>query len=189
MSRTPNRFVLPLVLFMGILSVSAASIFIRFAQKDAPSLAIAALRLTIASLILAPVAMTRFRAEMHKLQQHELLFGLLSGLFLAIHFATWISSLEYTSVASSVVLVSTGPLWVGLLSPAFLQPELFPRCFFRVGFDPCGGYHNRFVWCLHLESRLFLPLPIEYSARPGDAWQLAGAGGSLGNNRVLDNWS
>ena len=46
----------------------------------------------------------------------NLLLGLLSGIFLAIHFATWISSLEYTSVASSVVLVSTGPLWVALLS-------------------------------------------------------------------------
>jgi drug/metabolite transporter (DMT)-like permease len=42
---------------------------------------------------------------------------LLSGIFLALHFATWITSLEYTSVASSVVLVSTIPLWVALFSP------------------------------------------------------------------------
>ena len=43
--------------------------------------------------------------------------AVLSGLFLAVHFATWISSLEYTSVASSVVFVSTSPLWVALLAP------------------------------------------------------------------------
>jgi drug/metabolite transporter (DMT)-like permease len=139
MSQAPNRFVLPLVLFVGILSVSAASILIRFAQKDAPSLAIAAMRLTIASLILAPVAMTRFRAEIHKLQRREVLLGLLSGLFLAIHFATWISSLEYTSVASSVVLVSTGPLWVALLSPVFLNEKLSRAALFGLALTLSGG--------------------------------------------------
>jgi drug/metabolite transporter (DMT)-like permease len=43
------------------------------------------------------------------------------GIFLSFHFATWITSLEYTTVASSVVLVSTTPLWVALLSPVFLH--------------------------------------------------------------------
>jgi drug/metabolite transporter (DMT)-like permease len=50
--------------------------------------------------------------------------GVISGLFLAAHFATWISSLEYTTVASSVVFVSTGPLWVALLSPLLLNERL-----------------------------------------------------------------
>ncbi|MDQ2692708.1 MAG: DMT family transporter, partial [Chloroflexota bacterium] len=54
----------------------------------------------------------------------ELLLGAFSGEFLAVHFATWISSLEYTSVASSVVFVSTGPLWVALLSPMLLSEQL-----------------------------------------------------------------
>jgi len=45
-------------------------------------------------------------------------------IFLAAHFATWISSLEYTSVASSVVFVATGPLWVALLSPMLLNEKL-----------------------------------------------------------------
>ena len=111
-------------LFIAILAVSTASIFIRFAQTDAPSLVIAALRLTFASLALAPIALTRHRAELRSLSRNELLLGLLSGLFLAIHFATWISSLEYTTVASSVVFVSTGPLWVALLSPFFLREPL-----------------------------------------------------------------
>ncbi len=137
--RNPDRFVLPFVLFVGILSVSAASIFIRFAQKDAPSLTIAALRLTFASLLLAPVAVTRYRAEIHSLKHRELLLGLLSGLFLAAHFATWISSLEYTTVASSVVLVSTGPLWVALLSPIFLKEKLSRAAFFGLGLTLVGG--------------------------------------------------
>jgi drug/metabolite transporter (DMT)-like permease len=53
-----------------------------------------------------------------------LILGLVSGLFLAVHFGTWISSLEFTTVASSVVFVSTGPLWVALLSPVLLNERL-----------------------------------------------------------------
>jgi drug/metabolite transporter (DMT)-like permease len=112
-------------LLAAILAVSAASIFIRFAQADgAPSLVIAALRLTFATLLLAPIALTRHRDEIYNLTRSELSLGLVSGLFLAVHFATWISSLEYTSVASSVVFVSTGPLWVALLSPILLNERL-----------------------------------------------------------------
>ena len=118
------RITLPFAILIAILAVSTASIFIRFAQREAPSLVIAALRLTFASLVLAPIALTRHRDELGKLTRDNLLLGLLSGVFLAIHFATWISSLEYTSVASSVVLVSTGPLWVALLSPIFLKEPL-----------------------------------------------------------------
>ena len=118
------RVAIPLAIVIAVLAVSTASIFIRFAQREAPSLVIAALRLTFASLVLAPIALTRHRDELRKLTRGDLLLGLLSGAFLAVHFATWISSLEYTSVASSVVLVSTGPLWVALLSPIFLKEPL-----------------------------------------------------------------
>jgi drug/metabolite transporter (DMT)-like permease len=118
------RFLLPFALLIAILAVSTASIFIRFAQADAPSLVIAALRLTFATLLLAPVALSRHRAELKSLKRREIRLGIVSGIFLAIHFATWISSLEYTTVASSVVFVSTGPLWVALLSPLLLNERL-----------------------------------------------------------------
>jgi drug/metabolite transporter (DMT)-like permease len=48
----------------------------------------------------------------------------LAGIFLGFHFATWITSLEFTTVASSVVLVTTAPLWVALLSPVFLNESI-----------------------------------------------------------------
>ncbi|HUH95998.1 MAG TPA: DMT family transporter [Anaerolineales bacterium] len=139
MTKERLRIILPFALFTAILAVSTASIFIRFAQTDAPSLVIAALRLTLASLALAPVAWRRHRAELQALTRRELLLGLLSGLFLAIHFATWISSLEYTTVASSVVLVSTGPLWVALLSPFFLQEPLTRPVLIGLGLALVGG--------------------------------------------------
>jgi drug/metabolite transporter (DMT)-like permease len=120
----PSTLRLFVTLSIAILAVSTSSIFIRFAQAEAPSLVIAASRLVLASLFLAPPAYLRHRAELLRLTRKELLLGLLSGIFLALHFATWITSLEYTSVTNSVVLVSTSPLWVALLAPFFLKEKL-----------------------------------------------------------------
>jgi drug/metabolite transporter (DMT)-like permease len=111
-------------IFFGILAVSTAAIFIRLAQGSVPSLVIAAYRMTLASLILAPVALTRHRDDLKRLNRKEFGLAILSGTFLAFHFAAWITSLEYTTVASSVVLVTTSPLWVGLLSPLVLREPL-----------------------------------------------------------------
>jgi len=111
-------------ILFGILAVSTASIFIRFAQSEASSLVIAAWRLTIASVILVPVAASTHKRELTSLSRVELLLALLSGIFLALHFATWITSLQYTTVASSVVLVSTIPLWVALLSPFTIKEPI-----------------------------------------------------------------
>jgi drug/metabolite transporter (DMT)-like permease len=133
------RFVLPLAILTAILAVSTASIFIRFAQAQAPSLVIAALRLTFATLLLAPIAWTRHRAELSRLTRREIVPGIFAGLFLAAHFATWISSLEYTRVASSVVFVSTGPLWVALLSPLLLNERLTRAAVVGLGIAILGG--------------------------------------------------
>lgn len=120
-----NRFLLPIALIIATLAVSTSSIFIRFAQGDgAPSLVIAALRLTFATLLIAPVALARHLDEIKRFTRTELLLGIFSGIFLAAHFATWITSLEYTSVASSVVFVGTGPMWVALLSPLLLKEHI-----------------------------------------------------------------
>jgi drug/metabolite transporter (DMT)-like permease len=122
-SRT--RFLLPIALIVATLAVSTSSIFIRFAQMDgAPSLVIAALRMSIATVLIAPIALTRHWDEIKRFTRTEILLGVFSGIFLALHFATWITSLEYTSVASSVVFVGTGPLWVALLSPMLLKEHI-----------------------------------------------------------------
>ena len=120
----PSSLRLLIAISIAILAVSTSSVFIRFAQEEAPSLVIAASRLLLASLFLAPPALLKHRAELRKLTRQELLLGLLSGIFLAVHFATWITSLEYTTVTNSVVLVSTSPLWVALLAPIFLKEKL-----------------------------------------------------------------
>lgn len=140
MTEQRTRLTLPFALLIAILAVSTASIFIRFAQTDgAHSLVIAALRLSFATLLLAPIAITRHRGEISNLTRRELTLGLVSGLFLAVHFATWISSLEYTTVASSVVFVSTGPLWVALLSPMLLNERLTRAAIIGLALALLGG--------------------------------------------------
>jgi drug/metabolite transporter (DMT)-like permease len=102
-------------LTVGIAAISTGAIFARAA--DAPSLVIAAYRVGLAALVLAPFAAWRCREEIGALTRSDWKSVLGAGFFLAVHFATWIASLDYTSVASSVVLVETIPLWVGILTP------------------------------------------------------------------------
>jgi drug/metabolite transporter (DMT)-like permease len=119
-----KRFLKPgPVLAVGVLAMSTASIFIRYAQAEgAPPLVIAAYRLTVATLILGvPVARQQAWRDYAKLGMSGLGILVLSGTLLGLHFATWITSLAYTSIMSSVVLVSTTPLWIGLAAPLVLK--------------------------------------------------------------------
>jgi len=125
MNNHPRSSTIVITLLFGIAAVSTASIFIEFAQNaGAHSIVIAAFRLTLATLALAPLALTRYRSQLGRLSRREWLLALLAGLFLALHFSVWITSLQYTSVASSVVLVTTTPLWVALFSPVVLHERV-----------------------------------------------------------------
>jgi drug/metabolite transporter (DMT)-like permease len=111
-------------LALGLIAFSTSSIMTRYAQAYAPSLVIAAYRLGLASLVVVPLAVGRYGGALRRLHRGELLLSVTSGAFLAIHFATWITSLEYTTVASSLVLVWTSPLFVALLSPWTLRESI-----------------------------------------------------------------
>jgi drug/metabolite transporter (DMT)-like permease len=96
---------------VGVLAVSAAAIFIRLA--DAPALAVALWRNALGVLVLLPIALYRREAFP---RGRALLVGVASGVALGAHFGFWISSLDYTSVAASVVLVCTQPVFVAILA-------------------------------------------------------------------------
>jgi drug/metabolite transporter (DMT)-like permease len=124
-SDSPSRARVLTVLAAGVLVVSTASILIRWLQSDGvPSLSIAAWRLAFAAMILAPVVLARCREELAGLARRDWEFAFASGAFLAAHFAAWILSLEYTSVASSVALVTTNPIWIGIASWLFFRERL-----------------------------------------------------------------
>jgi drug/metabolite transporter (DMT)-like permease len=94
---------------LGILAVGASAIFIRLA--DAPALGIAFWRCTLGVIALVPLAaLGRERIP----KGRNLWAGVVAGVALGAHFGTWIASLDYTSVAASVVLVSTTPVFVAV---------------------------------------------------------------------------
>ena len=105
------------LLVVGVLAVSFSAVLVRLAD-DTPKLAIAFYRCALAAAVLVPIAFIRHRDEVRALDARQRRLALLSGSFLAAHFATWIPSLSYTSVAASSVLVTTQPLWVALFGRA-----------------------------------------------------------------------
>jgi drug/metabolite transporter (DMT)-like permease len=164
-----NKIVSPLIiLFFGVFAVSTSSIFIRMAQRDAPSLAVAAYRLTLASLILLP-AMWGRRDEILSLDRRKWLLVALSGALLAVHFALWISSLAFTSVASSVVFVTTTPLWVGIIAPFLLKEQLDTRLWIGLLAATIGGGLVGLNDVCHLEQNGFQCTGLEGFYR-GDAF-------------------
>ena len=120
----------------GVVAVSFGSILIRMAE--APAIVIAAYRMGIAALLIAPttVALTRGRP---RLRLRDILLCLAGAVFLALHFAAWITSLDYTSVASSVVLVTASPLMVALASRIFLKETLEKRVLIGIGLGLAGS--------------------------------------------------
>ncbi len=116
-----SRSVVFLALGIGLLAISFGAILARLAQGyGLPSLAIAALRLGLAALLVTPFALHYARPVLLAMTWRQLGLALGAGFFLALHFAAWISSLEYTSVASSTALVTTNLLWIGLAAYFFL---------------------------------------------------------------------
>lgn len=109
-------------LALGVLIVSTAALLIRWAiDAGAHPLSVAAGRLTLAAALIVPWAWLQRRNEFLALRRTDWLVAALSGVLLAVHFATWIASLALTSVASSVALVTTNPVWVGLASWLILR--------------------------------------------------------------------
>jgi drug/metabolite transporter (DMT)-like permease len=129
-----------LALTLGVGAVSSAAILISLSlAQGVPALAVAALRMVLASIVVVPVALLRRRAEIRVLAGRQVALSLASGGLLALHFAFWISSLDYTSVMSSVVLVSTNPLFVALASVLLLRERVGLATVAGIAVAICGA--------------------------------------------------
>jgi drug/metabolite transporter (DMT)-like permease len=104
----------------GVAAVSFSAIFIRLAH--APAMAMAFWRNLIATALLAPIAVAVHRDDFRRLSRSDLVVAVLSGLFPAGHFATWIPSVNYTTVAASTVLVTGAPVFVAIASTWMGEP-------------------------------------------------------------------
>jgi len=125
------------VLLLAVLFVSVGSIFVRLAQ--APPLAVAFYRMAFATLLIGPFAFASARRSLPTLPSRSLMLLAASGVALAVHFATWISSLSYTSIASSVLLVNTAPLFAIVLSRVFLGERAEGRILGALGLALVGA--------------------------------------------------
>jgi drug/metabolite transporter (DMT)-like permease len=125
---------------LGVIVISSSSIMTRYAQAaGASSLSIAAIRLALASVMLTPFAFARSSGEIRTLSRRDLLLGIAAGGLLAAHFATWISSLAYTSVASSTALVTTNPIWIAAASVVLFHERIRQGLLAAIGFALCGS--------------------------------------------------
>lgn len=155
-----------LVLAVAVVAVSLASIFVKLAE--APGVVVAWWRMAIASLVLAPVAVRALRRT--PLRAETLRPTLAAGVLLGVHFATWISSLSYTTVAASAALVSTTPLWVALGAWAFLRQAPTLTVMLGVLLAVAGGAVIGFGDALGATATASAPAPLL-----GDALALVGA--------------
>ena len=114
--RTP-----PMVaLGVAVIAVSTSAILVRW--SDAPAVVLAFYRVLLTTLLVIPFVFTRYSGEFSAFERRDLLVAALTGAALAIHFAAYFESLAWTSVAASVTLVQSQPIFVAV-GAAFLLRE------------------------------------------------------------------
>ncbi|MEZ2735862.1 DMT family transporter [Aneurinibacillus aneurinilyticus] len=115
-----------ITLFFGVFALSTSAIFVKLA--DAPATITAFYRMFFAAVMLLPFLLVnkKNRQELRLLSKKQWGFGLLSGVFLAAHYVLWFQSLNYTSVASSTVIVTLQPLF-SIIGGYFLFKERFSK--------------------------------------------------------------
>ena len=151
---------------LGLIALAVAAVATSgplIAATAAPALAIAFWRNILAAVVLGPVVLSRRRDALRAMVGREWSLIALAGGLLALHFATWVTSLRFTSVATSTALVATQPVWAGLLARAR------------------GAAIGRHAWIgiivAVLAAALLTGLDVRLSARAvvGDLLALAGA--------------
>nr|WP_087946644.1 DMT family transporter [Robertmurraya massiliosenegalensis] len=114
-----------LILAIGVISVSTSAIMVKV--STAPSEVIAFYRLFFSVLIMLPVFLLKYANELRLITKRDWLFSLIAGVFLAFHFILWFESLNYTSVASSTVLVTLQPLFAFVGTYVFFKEKFTMR--------------------------------------------------------------
>jgi len=127
-----------LALITAITAVSFSSILIR--MSEAPSLVIASYRLGLASLFMVIAAYVQHQLpQLLEMTRKDTIALILSGFFLYVHFATWITSLFYTTIATSVIIVDSSPIFVAVLSYIFLRETLRFKAVAGIVLSIAGG--------------------------------------------------
>lgn len=123
----------------GVVGISLSAIIVKY--SDAPSLITAVYRLFFTVLMMTPVVFLNrgFRKELFSVSPRTVALCAISGIFLALHFVTWFESLNYTSVASSTVIVCTESIWVALGFCIFLKGRISTKALLGIAVTFSGS--------------------------------------------------
>ncbi|HHZ00678.1 MAG TPA: DMT family transporter [Tissierellia bacterium] len=116
--KKPSKY----LIIAGTFFTSLSSIIIRFSQ--APALAIAAYRMLFTCLMLSLPVYIKNKNEFKEINKKDFAMGVISGVFLALHFASWIQSIQMTTIANSTILVSSSPVFVALMNYFLLKEKI-----------------------------------------------------------------
>ena len=142
------------MIVIGIIGISLSSIFVKY--STAPSAVTATFRLLWTVLLMTPVVLGKkdIRMELCHVSKKTVLLSILSGIFLAIHFAVWFESLKHTSVASSTTIVCTEVIWVSLGFCLFMKGKLSGKAITTIAVTFAGSmliaYSDSFSGDTHL---------------------------------------
>jgi drug/metabolite transporter (DMT)-like permease len=113
-----------LALVIATIAISTSAVLVKLSA--APASIIATYRLLFTVLLMLPIILWEHSREIKHISRRDWLFSTLSGIFLAFHFILWFESLNYTSVASSVVLVTLQPLFSFIGAYIFFKERVSP---------------------------------------------------------------
>ncbi len=131
MEKTPSKY----IVLAGTFFTSLSSIIIRF--STAPSLVISSYRMLFTCIMLLPVIIKN-RDEFTELNKKNLILCIISGVFLAFHYATWISSIKLTTIANSTILVSCSPIFVALANYFIIKEKLSKKMIISIAVSLAG---------------------------------------------------
>lgn len=152
-----------IAVLIGVFAISTSAILVKLAS-GVPASMIAYYRLFFAVAMMSPIVLTKYRQQFKLINRADWLLAIGAGVFLALHFILWFESLNYTSVASSVVLVSLQPIF------AFLGTYLF----FHERFSP-GAIISMIITVLGSVIISWGDFQISFSHLLGDILALLGA--------------
>ena len=135
MEKPPIHPYIPIII--GVVSVSLSAIFVKLANAD--SGVIAFYRMLFSVLIMLPWFIVKYIHELKRLSKRDWLFSTIAGIFLAFHFILWFESLNYTSVASSTVLVTMQPLFAFIGTYLFFNEKITHKTFIAGGIAIVGS--------------------------------------------------
>lgn len=123
---------------IGVIAVALSAIFVKMTTAD--SGVVAFYRMLFSVLLMSPVFLTRYLHEVKLLTKRDWIFSSIAGLFLALHFVFWFESLNYTSVASSTVLVTLQPIFAFVGTYFLFKEKISMQAFFSATLAITGSF-------------------------------------------------